>query len=141
MTIKHREVVSELKGALSSLRQAIVTDDVENWSEMFWAINEVTRFGLGENLYGPNELEAFRKLRPATNLAHTVKRLVMSASTMILRPLRFNLSAQPELFREGSAEPGAGRNAGGLAHCFRPCFPFANGLNRRIKRKVYGQNL
>ena len=33
------------------------------------------RFGASENLYGPEELEAFRKARPATNLARTVKRL------------------------------------------------------------------
>jgi hypothetical protein len=33
------------------------------------------RFGVTENLYGPEELESFRKGRPAANLARTVKRL------------------------------------------------------------------
>jgi hypothetical protein len=33
------------------------------------------RFGVTENLYGQEELEAFRKARPATNLARTVTRL------------------------------------------------------------------
>lgn len=33
------------------------------------------RFGVTENLYGPDELEAFRKGRPAANLARQVKRL------------------------------------------------------------------
>ena len=42
---------------------------------MFWAAPEVMRFGVAENLYGHEELEAFRKSRPATNLARTVKRL------------------------------------------------------------------
>jgi len=33
------------------------------------------RFGVTENLYGPEELEAFRKARPAAGLARTVTRL------------------------------------------------------------------
>jgi hypothetical protein len=33
------------------------------------------RFGVTENLYGHEELEAFRKSRPATNLMRTVTRL------------------------------------------------------------------
>jgi len=35
----------------------------------------VMRFGVAENLYGVDELEAFRKSRPAVNLARVVKRL------------------------------------------------------------------
>jgi hypothetical protein len=42
---------------------------------MFWAGPQVMRFGATENLYGPEELEAFRKSRPATNLERTIKRL------------------------------------------------------------------
>jgi hypothetical protein len=33
------------------------------------------RFGATENLYGPEELAAFRKARPAANLARTITRL------------------------------------------------------------------
>ena len=33
------------------------------------------RFGITENLYGIDEIEAFRKARPAVNLARTVRRL------------------------------------------------------------------
>ena len=42
---------------------------------MFWAGPEVMRFGVTENLYGPEELEAFRKSRPAANLERTITRL------------------------------------------------------------------
>ena len=42
---------------------------------MFWASPEVMRFGVTENLYGHQELEAFRKSRPAANLSRTVTRL------------------------------------------------------------------
>jgi len=33
------------------------------------------RFGVTENLYGPGDLETYRKARPSENLARTVKRL------------------------------------------------------------------
>jgi hypothetical protein len=42
---------------------------------MFWTGPEVMRFGVAENLYGPEELAAFRKGRPAANLARKVTRL------------------------------------------------------------------
>ncbi len=55
--------------------QALLANDVEKLVEMFWGGPKVMRFGVTENLYGPEELEAFRKARPAANLARTVKRL------------------------------------------------------------------
>jgi hypothetical protein len=42
---------------------------------MFWASPHVVRFGATENLHGIEEIEAFRKGRPAQNLARTVERL------------------------------------------------------------------
>jgi hypothetical protein len=42
---------------------------------MFWASPDAIRFGAGENLYGVDEIEAFRKSRPAANLARRVVRL------------------------------------------------------------------
>ena len=75
MTINDPEVVAELKALYPLYEQALVTNDVEKLVEMFWGGNEVMRFGVSENLYGPDELEAFRKSRPATNLARTIKRL------------------------------------------------------------------
>jgi hypothetical protein len=75
MTINDPEVVAELKALYPLYEQALVTNDVEKLVEMFWAGSEVMRFGASENLYGPDELEAFRKSRPATNLARRIKRL------------------------------------------------------------------
>jgi Protein of unknown function (DUF3225) len=75
MTINDPEVIAELKALYPLYEQALVSNDVEKLVEMFWVGNEVMRFGVSENLYGPGELEAFRKSRPATNLARTIKRL------------------------------------------------------------------
>ena len=75
MTINDPEVIAELKALYPLYEQALVSNDVEKLVEMFWAGNEVMRFGVSENLYGPGELEAFRKSRPSTNLARTITRL------------------------------------------------------------------
>jgi len=69
------EVLAELRELYPRYEQALVYNDVETLVAMFWASPEVMRFGVTENLYGHDELEAFRKSRLATNLARTVKRL------------------------------------------------------------------
>src|ERR1700749_3641710 len=75
MTINDPEVIAELQALYPEYEQALVTNDVEKLVAMFWAGPQVMRFGATENLYGPGELEAFRKARPATNLSRAVKRL------------------------------------------------------------------
>ena len=75
MIINEPSVITELQELYPRYEQALVTNDVEILVAMFWAAPEVMRFGVAENLYGHDELEAFRKSRPATNLARTVKRL------------------------------------------------------------------
>ena len=69
------EVLAELRELYPRYEQALVTNDVDTLVAMFWASPEVMRFGVTENLYGHEELEAFRKSRPSANLARTVNRL------------------------------------------------------------------
>jgi hypothetical protein len=73
--INRPEVLAELRELYPLYEKALVTNDIETLTAMFWASPEVMRFGVTENLYGMDELEAFRKSRPATNLARTVTRL------------------------------------------------------------------
>ncbi len=75
MTINDPEVIAELEKLYPEYERALITNDVEKLVAMFWAGPQVMRFGATENLYGPEELEAFRKARPAANLVRTVKRL------------------------------------------------------------------
>ena len=80
MTISAQEinlpgVVAELQELYLRYEQALVSNDVETLVGMFWASPEVMRFGVTENLYGHQELDAFRKSRPAANLSRTVTRL------------------------------------------------------------------
>jgi Protein of unknown function (DUF3225) len=69
------EILAELHDLYPRYEQALVTNDVDTLVAMFWASPHVMRFGVTENLYGHEELEAFRKSRPASNLGRSVKRL------------------------------------------------------------------
>jgi hypothetical protein len=75
ITINDPEVVAELKTLYPRYEEALVSNDVDTLMDMFWAGPEVMRFGVTENLYGPQELATFRKGRSAANLARTVTRL------------------------------------------------------------------
>jgi len=75
MIINDPEVIAELSALYPRYETALVTNDVDTLVSMFWDGLQVMRFGATENLYGPAELEAFRKGRPAANLARTIKRI------------------------------------------------------------------
>jgi hypothetical protein len=75
MQINDPAIVAELLMLYPLYEQALVTNDVDTLTAMFWASPHVMRFGVTENLYGIEELEAFRKGRSPVNLARKVLRL------------------------------------------------------------------
>jgi hypothetical protein len=75
MQINDPEVVAELRELYPLYEAALVDNDIETLTKMFWASPHAIRFGAGENLYGVDEIEAFRKSRPAANLARRAVRL------------------------------------------------------------------
>jgi hypothetical protein len=74
MVINDAETVAELERLYPEYERALVTNDVDTLTAMFWAAPQVMRFGVTENLYGIEELEAFRKGRSPANLARKVVR-------------------------------------------------------------------
>jgi Protein of unknown function (DUF3225) len=75
MRINDPETVAELHALYPQYETALVTNDAETLTRMFWASPHVTRFGITENLHGIAEIAAFRKGRPSANLARNVRRL------------------------------------------------------------------
>ena len=65
-------VVAELRRLYPLYEQALVSNDVPTLVEMFWPSPHVMRFGITENLYGQDQLEAFRASRPTADLARTI---------------------------------------------------------------------
>ena len=52
MQINDPEVVAELRTLYPLYESALVSNDVETLTNMFWASPDAIRFGAGENLYG-----------------------------------------------------------------------------------------
>jgi len=75
MIINDPDVIAELRALYPRDETALVTNDVGTLMSLFWNGAQVMLFGVTENLYGPEELEAFRKGRPGANLARTITRL------------------------------------------------------------------
>ena len=75
MQINDPAIVAELAELYPLYEEALVTNDVDTLTRMFWSSPYAIRLGAGENLYGVDEIEAFRKSRPAVNLARQPIRL------------------------------------------------------------------
>jgi hypothetical protein len=75
MKINDPEIVAELQALYPKYEAALVTNDAETLTRMFWASPHAMRFGITENLHGIEEIDAFRKGRSPANLARKVRRL------------------------------------------------------------------
>lgn len=79
MEIDIPEVRAEVEAAFARYEQALVTNDVATLAEMFWADPRTIRYGGGgENLYGIDEISAFRAGRSPAGLARTTERTVVT---------------------------------------------------------------
>ncbi len=75
--INRPEVVAELSELYRQYEQALITNDVVTLTHLFWDSPHVIRFGVGENLYGRDEVEAFRRSRPAVNLDRQILKMTV----------------------------------------------------------------
>jgi hypothetical protein len=75
MVVNDPATYRELSELYPLYEKALMENDAETLTRMFWASPLAMRFGVTENLYGIDDIEAFRKARPAAGLARTVTRL------------------------------------------------------------------
>lgn len=68
MDINIPEVVAEVTAAFQRYEKALIGNDVAVLDELFWNSPQTVRFGVTENLYGYDEIAAFRSQRSPTNL-------------------------------------------------------------------------
>jgi hypothetical protein len=78
MDIDLPEVVAEVRAAFARYEQALVANDVAALDGMFHDDARTIRYGGGENLYGFQEIEAFRAARSAVGLARRLSRTVIT---------------------------------------------------------------
>jgi hypothetical protein len=72
------EVVAEVWGAFDRYEQALVSNDVETLDGLFRDDPRTIRFGVGENLFGFDQIRAFRAARSPAGLARTLANTVIT---------------------------------------------------------------
>jgi len=78
MEINIPEVKAEMEAAFARYETALVTNDVETLEALFWDSPHTIRYGMGENLYGMDEIRAFRRGRSPVGLMRRIERTVIT---------------------------------------------------------------
>lgn len=72
------EIVAEVTIAFQRYEAALVGNDVAVLDELFWADPLTIRYGVGENLYGYDQIKAFRQARSAVGLERSLANTVIT---------------------------------------------------------------
>jgi hypothetical protein len=78
MEIDIPEVAAEVKAAFDRYEQALVANDVATLDQMFRNDPTTIRYGATENLYGYEEIMAFRAARSPVGLMRTLSKTVIT---------------------------------------------------------------
>jgi hypothetical protein len=78
MEIDMPDVVAEVWGAFNRYEQALVSNDVETLDALFRDDPRTVRFGATENLFGYDQIKAFRAARSPAGLARTLANTVVT---------------------------------------------------------------
>jgi hypothetical protein len=83
MDIDLPEIVAEVRAAFARYERALVSNDVAVLDSIFHNDQRSIRYGVGENLYGYQEIEAFRAARSPIGLDRTVSKTVITPMAAI----------------------------------------------------------
>ena len=72
------DVLAEVTTAFEAYEKALADNDVEALDSFFWKSPYVIRYGGGENLYGYDEIAAFRATRSPLGLARRLDKVVIT---------------------------------------------------------------
>lgn len=79
MQINDPRVLAEVEAAFAEYEAALGSNDVETLDRLFRKAPETLRYGVAENLYGYDEIAAFRSARSPVGLARTLERTVITS--------------------------------------------------------------
>ncbi|MDB5737172.1 MAG: hypothetical protein JWO65_840 [Sphingomonas bacterium] len=99
MTVDLPDVVAEVTAAFHAYETALMADDLATMDALFHDAPSTVRYGVGEVLYGAEEIRAFRKGRGGSP-QRTLGRVAIHAYG------RDCATADAEFFREGSDRRG-----------------------------------
>ena len=78
MQINLPHVLAEMEVAFARYEDALVNNKVDVLDELFWNSPHTLRYGIGENLYGFEAIQAFRASRPSQGLQRTCMNAVIT---------------------------------------------------------------
>jgi ketosteroid isomerase-like protein len=78
MDVNLPAVKAEVEAAFAQYEKALMANDVDGLQALFWDSANTIRYGIGENLYGHQEIGAFRAARSVVGLARTISRTVIT---------------------------------------------------------------
>ena len=110
MEIDLPEVVAEVGAAFERYERALVSNDVATLDELFRQDSRTIRYGLAENLYGHEEIAAFRAGRPSRGLKRMLSRTVITTYGR-------DLAVASTLFHRDTAPGKVGRQMQTWARC------------------------
>ncbi|MCT4704310.1 oxalurate catabolism protein HpxZ [Enterobacteriaceae bacterium H11S18] len=61
-------ILNEVRAAFYRYEQALISNDIAVLDELFWDDARTVRYGASENLYGIEQIRAFRNARPSQGL-------------------------------------------------------------------------
>jgi hypothetical protein len=94
--------LAEMQAAFAAYEAALMGNDVAALGAIFWDGPHTIRYGLAENLYGPEEIAAFRAARSPVGLARTISRTVITT-------FGFDFATASTLFRRVTVPGKVGR--------------------------------
>jgi hypothetical protein len=100
LEINRPDVLAEVTAAFARYEDALVHNKVEVLDALFWDSPHTLRYGATENLYGADEIAAFRAARPSQGLMRELLRTVITTYGSDFA------TANCEFRREGGARTG-----------------------------------
>src|SRR5271165_4909066 len=78
MDINLPDVKAQVEAAFATYEAALVGNDADTLQGLFWDSDLTIRYGVAENLYGYDEIGAFRAARSPVGLMRTISRTVIT---------------------------------------------------------------
>ncbi|MBH0114943.1 oxalurate catabolism protein HpxZ [Novosphingobium sp. YJ-S2-02] len=99
MTINDPELLAEVTAAFNEYERALMEDDIAAMDKLFHEAETTNRYGVGEVLYGIEEIRAFRKGRGGSPQRKLGRVSIVTYGDAFA-------TADAEFFREGSERRG-----------------------------------
>ena len=96
------DVVAEVSVQFARYESALISNDVAVLDELFWDSPHTLRYGATENLYGYDEIKAFRAGRPAVGLERALLKTVITTygRDMATANVEFQRTGSPRTGRQ-----------------------------------------